>query len=232
MTPYGALLVTLLWANLGQTNDNTTTNSTSPAAGSEQTLVPQDLETPLSGLYLSFRPSFGGAIKDAPILANSTLANGVNVFPTLPDKKSPGECLNFTGGFDLGIGYDFTNHQSLDVGIELHGGMLVWSGCQKFRVRSLSTLYGALGPRVGFMLSERLSVAAFVAGGIHQTDNQVQQDIPSVRLGQGLLLLGGLGVEYFVHMRHISVGIDALVIAPTNPVRISLGLAPHIRYTF
>ena len=42
----------------------------------------------------------------------------------------------------------------------------------------------------------------------------------------------GLGFEYFVHVRHFSVGADVTAFATTVPHRVFVGLVPRMKYTF
>lgn len=50
--------------------------------------------------------------------------------------------------------------------------------------------------------------------------------------GGDIVALGGLGLEYFTHLRHFSLGIGADFVYGVKHMGPGLSLTPHLRYTF
>ena len=142
--------------------------------------------------------------------------------PAYPTLNGQGECLSTASGVDLSLGYDVTDN----VGIHVTGGVLAAVGCRNDRVRALGIAYGGLGARFRLALSERLHVAISPQIAYARTDNGVEKAKTGALIG-----IAG-GIEYYVHVRHFSIGAELALLAPLSPTRVVLGLQPHVRYTF
>ena len=92
--------------------------------------------------------------------------------------------------------------------------------------RFVEVMFVGIEGRFTFEIADRLDVWA--APGIMWvwTDNLVEKQ----QSGFGILLGGGL--EYYVLMRHFSVGLDLNLNAPVQPFRLFLSIGPTIKYTF
>ena len=181
-----------------------------PAAAAPAPVV--DLQQPVHGLYTEAHAGLGYAVKDAPIPATAN-------FPTLGG--SP-EMLGSSTWVDVAIGYEALDN----VALQLSGGLHGVNGRRSDRVRGLALAYGGLGVRLGLPLATRLLVTLVPQVLLVRADSQADP----AHIGLGGML--GLGIDYFVHVRHISVGIDLNGMLALDPTRILVGVAPHVRYTF
>ena len=59
---------------------------------------------------------------------------------------------------------------------------------------------------------------------------QADNGVDDAESGAGVLV--GTGLEYYVHVRHFSVGIDLTALAPLSPTRVFVALTPRLKYTF
>ncbi len=184
----------------------------SGGAVSDQADSPAALQSIVRGLYLEARVGGGYGVVSADIPEDP-------VFPLLE-----GESEQLGGGSQFGfhLGYDVTESLSL----ELVTGATFISGRRTDRVRDLGLLYGGLGARLSFELDRRLNFNVAGAATFIQADNGVDD----AESGAGVL--AGVGLEYFVHVRHFSVGIDLSALAPFSPARVFVALTPRLKYTF
>ena len=174
---------------------------------------PADLEKPIYGFYLSMRPFIGYDITDPKI---------TNPGPGYPNLAGQPDCVGNVGGVDVNVGYDL----STTVGLHLVAGMAAGAGCRGDRVRGLNIAFGGIGARIRLPLSERLFIAIAPQVAIAQLDNRIETATTGALLGLSA------GIEYFAHVRHVSVGVELGLLAPLAPFRTIIGLVPHVRYTF
>lgn len=174
--------------------------------------APASMEAVVRGLYVETRVGAGYAVVGSTIPADAT-------YPTLEGES---EGLGSGSIVRLGVGYDLTDLFA----IEGTGAMALVSTRRQDRVRDLALVVGGLGARLGIAVAERLRVLVSIGGGYAQVDNGVEA--PEA----GPAAFGGLGVEYYVHVRHFSVGLDLSVLAPMSPMRVFVSLAPQIKYSF
>ena len=150
--------------------------------------------------------------------------------PSLPpgvDPNNPGvtgdEALGVGGVIALAIGYDIADIFSL----QLSGGAFMVDTTRTDYVRDLGVIWGSLGARIALGLSERLHFLIQAGPMVLGADNAVE----SSELGFGITAATGL--EYYVHVRHFSIGFDVQVYMPITPdVRLFLALGPSLKYTF
>ena len=141
------------------------------------------------------------------------------VYPQAPvnEPLGPGTTVQ------LALGYDLNDI----LAVEASGGaILVSSTSAKEPVRDLGLAFGGLSVRGAYGLSDRLHFTGSAGAAYVQADNQVE------KATTGVAITAGLGVEYYVHVRHFSVGIDLSAFIPTSPMRVFIGVSPHIKYTF
>jgi len=88
---------------------------------------------------------------------------------------------------------------------------VVASGDRADKVRDLGMMYGGLGGRIALRIQDRLDFL-LTPGVIYvQADNTVEKP----QAGMGAYL--DLGLEYYVHVRHFSVGLVLTVVARCSP---------------
>ncbi len=169
------------------------------------------------GFYIEAKATGGYTLSDTTLEA-PTVGPGTP-YPLLAGQK---EKLGGTAGLQLNIGYDLTDH----VALQLVAGNLFASGRRSDYVRDLSVAYGGLQGRVAVDLTDRLDLLLSAGVAYASADNKVE------KAEKGAALLGGIGLEYYVHVRHFSVGLELSALAPLSPSRVFLGLSPMIKYTF
>lgn len=174
--------------------------------------APGTLQSIVRGLYLEARVGGGYGVVSADIPDDP-------VFPLLA-----GESEQLGAGSQIGfhLGYDVTDSLAL----ELVSGATFISGRRTDRVRDVGLLYGGIGARLSFELERRLNLNLAGAATFVQADNGVDD------LESGAGVLAGVGLEYFVHVRHFSIGIDLSALAPFSPSRVFVALTPRLKYTF
>ncbi|MEO0814371.1 MAG: adventurous gliding motility protein CglE [Myxococcota bacterium] len=183
-----------------------------PAQAVDDETEPAALESIVRGLYLEARVGGGYALASADIPADP-------VFPALQ-----GQSEELGAGSQMGFhfGYDVTDALAL----ELVTGATFISGRRDDRVRDVGLIYGGLGARFSFELERRLNLTLSGAATFVQADNGVEDP----ESGPGIL--AGAGLEYYVHVRHFSVGVDVTALAPLSPTRVFVGITPKLKYTF
>lgn len=177
--------------------------------GAPRTRAP--LAAVVRGLFLEMRVGGGYAVVDADVPSD----------PAFPDLEGS-EGLGSSMLMGMSLGYDV--HEAFAVEV-LAGASLV-SGTRQDRVRDLALFYGGVGLRGAFELTERTRIAIGAGGGFVRADNAVEA------VESGPALLGTFGLEYFAHVRHFSLGLDANVLAALSPSRVVVGLTPKLKYTF
>ncbi|MEM6531885.1 MAG: adventurous gliding motility protein CglE [Myxococcota bacterium] len=174
--------------------------------------TPAELLSIVRGFYIEARVGGGSAVTsgDIPEDPNFPLLNG--------------QSENLGAGAQMGfhVGYDINDL----LAVELVTGAAFVSGRRTDRVRDVGMFYGGPGVRLGFELERRLNFTVAGAATFVRADNGV--DSPDS--GPGVLI--GTGLEYFVHVRHFSIGLDLSVLAPFSPARVFVALSPRLKYTF
>lgn len=183
-----------------------TTNAATPARA-------EPLQSVARGLFFEGRVGGGYMVADAKIESDP-------IFPGVVGKSEgfgPGASVSFA------LGYDVTPRLALQA---LGGALLVSGTRTKQHVRDLGVLYGGVGGRLAFDLTDRLDLLTSLGGAFAKSDNAVEE------ASTGPAVLGGVGLEYYVHVRHFSVGLELTVFAPLSPTRVFVGVSPLIKYTF
>ena len=173
---------------------------------------PPPLEAIVHGFYMEMRTGLGFMLAGAKLPADP-------YFPLL--QGSPEE-LGVGTVVDLSVGYELVDMFAL----QLVGGMNMVNGRRTDRVRGLNLAYGGVGFRLNFPVAERFLVVAQANLLYTRADTIVD------KVQTGLGLDASVGFEYYVHVRHISLGVDITGVVPFAPARVFLALVPHVRYTF
>lgn len=192
-------------ADFSEEDDSKTTTRLSASGAS--------LEDRISGFFIEARAGGGTMVLNESIEENI-------YFPQLSNVS---EGLGAGTQLEVGLGYDISERIALEL---LLGGAFI-SGTRSDIVIDLSVVYAALGVRIGIPLAERLDLSILPAAGYAISDTSLeQQSGPYARLG--------VGIEYFVHLRHFSLGIELAATAPnlTQLSRLFIGVSPHVKYTF
>lgn len=179
---------------------------------SEQASSPRQSINPiLRGFYVETRVGGGYTVAQPTV-------EPTDAYPQLSGSEGYG------GGvlLQLAVGYDITDF----LAFEAIGGGALLAGTRSDRVRDLGLYFGGAGLRGVYDLSKRLKVIGGLAGAYATANNGVEAP------ESGPMLLASGGVEYFVHVRHFSVGLSAMAALPLSPLRAIIGLAPQIKYTF
>lgn len=159
-----------------------------------------------------------------------------------PDLVYPG--ISGSEGYAAGaqvsfaLGYDLTSSLAL----QFVGGSTLVSGTRTDRVRDLAMLYGGAMLRLAVEIDPRLNLVLGAGGALTKADTGVGCYTVKTGTGEDAELcekpqtgpagVGTVGLEYFVHVRHFSVGLDAQVLAPLSPMRVFVALGPKLKYTF
>ena len=168
------------------------------------------------GFYIEAKGTGGYTVSDQKVPNTPSLAAA---YPQAVGQK---EKLGSIAGLQLNIGYDLTHN----VALQVVGGNLFATGRRTDVVRDLSIAYGGVQARVAFDLTDRLNLLASAGVAYASQNNRVEP------ADKGAAILGGIGIEYYVHVRHFSVGLELSALAPTSPSRVFVGLSPQIKYTF
>ena len=170
------------------------------------------LKAIVRGLYLEARPGVSATVLNAEVVTPDPFNPGIS------GKQGKG----VGAAVFLSLGYDVNE----SVAIELIGGGTMVSGDRRDQVRDLSVLVAGAGARLSFSLGERLRLVAAPGVALVQASTVVD----SADTGFGALIRGGL--EYYVHVRHFSVGFEVLALTAFSPTRVLIGATPTIKYTF
>lgn len=181
-------------------------------SASQSSQETQPLEEIVHGVFMQMRVGGGYLVKSSTIPPDP-------FFPTLA-----GQSESFGAGpaVDFALGYDISDNFAL----QLVGGMTFSGGRRTDRVRGLAIVYGGVGARVSIPMNERLNLVVSPNIGYASSTTAVEAAT------SGLMVAVNGGFEYFVHVRHISLGADLSVQAPFDPVRVFVGILPYIRYAF
>jgi len=185
----------------------------SSAAGTET------LKSVVRGLYADARVGGGYVIKDA----------NVDPDPVYPNMKGS-EALGAGSMLVVGVGYDLSD----SIALEALGGSVLAAGNRGEKVRDLVFVFAAAGARLAFEIKPRLNFSISAGVGYVSADDGVAAS----RAGVAALL--GAGIEYYVHVRHFSVGLDLLIPAfftksaatGEQQSRILVAVTPRLKYTF
>ncbi len=181
-----------------------------PGAAQTPSAPPAPLEAIVRGFFIGARFVGGTMVKSDKIPATSALV------PGQPEKFGTGTMLQ------LEMGYDITSA----LAIELVGGSSFVQGTRGDWVRDLNVVFGGAAVRVAPAITDRLRVVVAAGAGYASADNTVEKP------QQGAAAFGSLGLEYYVHVRHFSLGLDVSALAPLKPMRVFVGLGPQVKYTF
>ncbi len=173
---------------------------------------PERLEAVVRGLFVQMQVSGGYMVASQKLGPD----------PTFPGVEGKSEQLGPGAAMHMALGFDATDMFA----IELIGGTALVSGGRTDRVRDLGMSYGGAALRLAFDTGERLDFVVQAGGAMARADNGVEK--PTT----GPAVFGALGFEYYVHIRHFSVGLDVTVLAPLDPMRVFVGLGPQLKYTF
>jgi hypothetical protein len=187
-----------------------------PASASSSKAIAAPLQAVVHGPYVEMRIGVGYGVVSADIGTTSP------DFPTL--SASASESLGWATLVDAAAGLEISDMFA----VQLVGGMNAFGSRRNDRVRAVGLAYIGAGPRINLPTSERFGFVVSPSLAYASAGDGV--------LGEGnktsLAFLVSLGFEYFVHVRHVSVGLDLTGTLPFSPARLMIGLAPHIRYTF
>lgn len=168
------------------------------------------------GFYIEAKATGGYTVSDQKISQEAAVNSA------FPQTAGQSEQLGGTAGLQLNVGYDLTNNVAMQVVL----GELFASGRRSDVVRDLAVAYGGVQGRVALDMTERFKV--LFSGGVAYAS---QSNLVEKHTG-GAAVLGGVGFEYYVHVRHFSVGLELSGFAPLSPTRVFVGLSPMIKYTF
>ena len=187
-----------------------------PPASASSKAATAPLQAVVRGPYVEMRIGVGYGVVSADVGTTSP------DFPTL--SASASESLGWATLVDAAAGIEISDMFA----VQLVGGMNAIGSRRNDRVRSVGLAYIGAGPRINLPTSERFQFVISPSLAYASAGDGV--------LGEGnktsLAFLASLGFEYFVHVRHVSVGLDLTGTLPFSPARLMIGLAPHIRYAF
>ncbi len=207
-----SLPASAVWAAEAAGEAPVTAGETSAAPPSAER-SPAPLAAVVRGLYVTAGLGGGYAVVDQKVKPDAT-------YPLMPTGAR--ERLGAGSQVSLVVGYDLTKL----LAIELLGGVTLVSGGRNDKVRDLGLIYGGAGLHLDLGLSDRVNLTVGAGAAMVRADNGVEK--PQT----GPAALGSLGVEYYVHVRHFAVGLEASVLAPLSPMRVFCGFGPHLKYTF
>ncbi len=166
------------------------------------------------GVFVEARVGGGYMVVTAPIGFHES-------YPNLDPDTSEG--LGTGSTIQIAAGYDLNDRVSLQV---VAGAVLAASRRRAEPVRDLSLLFGGAGARIAIQVAHRVDLVTSIGLGYANSDNAVEN------AKGGAAVFGGVGVEYYVHVRHFSVGVDISVLVPFSPFRLWIAATPQIKYTF
>jgi hypothetical protein len=178
---------------------------------------PETIEAIVRGLYVEAR--VGGGY----MVATAKLADISDELPQQYPQAGSNEDLGGGTLVHLAAGFDIADMIAVQA---VGGATLVGGGGAGGLVRDLSMVFGGAGLRLAFQLDPRLHLLAEANVAYVNASNSVESD------KSGVAAVGGVGLEYYVHVRHFSIGVDLTVFAPFSPFRMFVGLAPTVKYTF
>lgn len=154
------------------------------------------------------------------------------VLPFSPGKLAPGSPLN--GDFILGTGSNFHLALGVDfqknIGIKFVGGGIQLpgesQGPNKEFVRDFSGSYFGGLLTLSLPIKSRSVFGLHIGGGILKEEHLIEKEISN------FMLMGQLRYDYYVHVRHFSIGVGANLLKPSNPSRMFLSVTPNLKYTF
>jgi hypothetical protein len=170
------------------------------------------LEEVVHGGFIEMRAGGGYTVKSSSIPYD----------PTFPQLKDASESFGAGTQIDFALGYEVTD----DLALQLVGGMAMISGQRQDWVRGLSLGYGGAGVRLSMPLRDRLNLV------IAPSFVYCYQSLAVDAATKGAGVMASVGFEYFVHVRHFSLGADINGLVALTPMRAFVGFVPHIRYTF
>lgn len=182
------------------------------AKASKSNAPPPPLEDIVHGFFMEMRTGLGYMVAGTKLPSDA-------YFPLLAGQP---EDLGLGTVVDLALGYEIVDLFAL----QLVGGMNMVNGTRSDRVRGLNLAYGGIGFRLNFPMAERWTVVASANLLYTRADTVVD------KVQTGLGLDASVGFEYYVHVRHISLGADLTGVVPFAPARLFLAVVPHVRYTF
>lgn len=217
LAPVAVCLVLLPATLRAQEIEATDVGSTAAAAESSAAVAlpqPETIKALVRGLFVEARVGGGYMVITAPIGFHED-------YPMLDSDSSEG--LGGGSTIQIAAGYDLNEMISLQAVV---GAVMASSRRRAEPVRDLSLLFGGAGARIAINMAKRVNLVTSIGVGYVNADNAVES------AESGAAVFGGIGVEYYVHVRHFSVGIDLSVLAPFSPFRLFVALTPQIKYTF
>ncbi|MBN1962114.1 MAG: adventurous gliding motility protein CglE [Deltaproteobacteria bacterium] len=202
----------------GNTEANTNDAKVATAEEGVEQTRPNRATAPLKavvrGFFIGTRFSMGYMVLRQKI-------DDVQNWPVLTQQKKD-EGYGLGTMLQLEVGYDITPL----IAIEVLGGASLINGTRKDRVRDLGVMFGGLGLRVAPRINDRFRAVVAAGAGYANADNAVDE----AETGAVAFINGG--IEYYVHVRHFSIGIDVTILCPVQPMRLFVGLGPQVKYTF
>jgi hypothetical protein len=164
-----------------------------------------------------------GAFIDVRLGGGYTLGNAtLSASETFPGVEGQSEQLGMGSLMLMSLGYDITE----TISIKAVGGMALLGGGRIDRVRDLMLTFGGAGIGVAIPMTTRFRLRVEAGGVFVSADNAVEP----AETGMGVL--ASFGTEYYVHVRHFSVGVDLMVLAPLAPTRVFAAITPYLKYAF
>ncbi len=168
--------------------------------------------------------------------------------PVTDDRFNTGLRGTEGDGASVMIGMNFGYDVSDTFSLQLMTSLSLVSSTRRKKIRDLSIGFAGAAARMAFPLSDRLHMTVLAGAGFASVSNAVD---PVAKPAEGLspeeldtfyatsstasggpAIIGGFGLEYFVHVRHFSVGVQLTTLVPVRPFRIAGHLAPFVKYTF
>ncbi|MCK5687773.1 adventurous gliding motility protein CglE [Myxococcota bacterium] len=176
-----------------------------------QVARPGSLEELVRGLYIQMNIGPGYMVlnrtMDDPAFSLTNETEGLGI----------GSTVAFTLGYDVSDVF----------AIQFLGGMSFASTRRDDRMRDLIWMYGGVGARYALHFSERFHWVTSLGGVFGKADDVVDEAVGAPAL------LFNTGFEYYVHVRHFSVGVDLGVLAAlAADDRVFLNATPYLKYTF
>lgn len=185
-------------------------------------------------------------IDDRPALKLSEVEHGIFVGVEAGGVFLFSPKAGANGGFSPGRSFTFT--AGGDIGDIVSLGLLVMGSniSTPSGFTSPYTAAGATQPMKGSFSSLTLGAFAKISPFGFKDSNNVKRVYVYARAGGGyalmgpsnfydggdIVVLGGLGLEYFTHLRHFSLGLTADFFYGVNHMGAGLMVTPNLRYTF
>jgi hypothetical protein len=208
-------VVTLLASSVAAAQEKAPAKSTPPSAPPEATAAPSAtaMKAIVRGFYIETQVGGGYTVAQAKV----DQATSFN-----PQIAGKDEGLGPGSTVLMAMGYDIADSFAL----EIVGGATMISSVRSNYVRDMMLTFVGVGARLAFALSDRTNFLVTGAGIYAKADN----GFPPSQISTGGLF--GLGLEYYVHVRHFSIGLEVTTIAPVTPLRVFVALSPTLKYTF